>query len=135
LVRSSERQVEHADEHAPRPDNQSTGRTFLASERTFLAWLRTGVALIALGLASAQVGLRDPRLPLVVVMLLAVFLVASGVLCVVVGSLRHSHTINEAEFGRIRPARRSAFVVTGLIVAAGSIAMLVVVFIARDAAG
>lgn len=127
--------MEPADEHGPRPDNQSTGRTFLAGERTFLAWLRTGVALIALGLASAQVGLRDPRLPLVVVMLLAIFLVASGVLCVVVGSLRYNHTVNEAEFGRIRPAGRSTFVVTGLIVVAGLIAMLVVVFIARDAAG
>jgi putative membrane protein len=113
-------------------DPDSRARTHLANERTFLAWFRTGLAMIALGIAAGEFLGRDvvngePTL----VPALAVGLVATGILLVAVGLVRHQRGRTEIEAGAFSPASRSVLTASALGIGVGVLAILFASAIAR----
>jgi putative membrane protein len=100
-------------------------RFSLANERTFLAWLRTGLALVGGGLAVAQFVPGD-RLP-----------VALGIALLAIGAIVSIRAVDhwarsEKAMRLNQPLPPSRFpAILALLVAVGSIGLLVVVIVAK----
>lgn len=101
-------------------------RTHLANERTFLAWSRTGFTMIALGLGAAQLLDRHVLVGVALDKLLAIVLVAFGVLIVFVGRWRYRSTAIGINTDEYRTRRRGLEIlwIGAIVVAVISVAFI-----------
>jgi putative membrane protein len=106
-------------------------RNFLANERTLLAWVRTGLALMAFGFVIDRMALwfrfeghQDESLS----MLLGGAMIAVGVACQVIGTLRFRATRRALLAGRLM-APGLAGPIVAVVVTLLALALLLYLFV------
>ena len=111
----------------PAHASPSATRDLLANERTLLAWARTAVAIIGLGFVVARFGLLLRELagvgvrqvPGGISTAFGVALVLSGVLLLVLATLRYRQVADDILHDRVRFDERLGLLLTGVLVLAG----------------
>jgi putative membrane protein len=104
-------------------------RFSFANERTFLAWIRTALGFLAAGVAIAAVAQLTSSLGLEV-RVASIALIVCGVVCGVGALTRWMRNERAMRLNQPLPSSRMLLVLTGVLVAVASVA-LVVVSIAR----
>jgi len=121
----------------PQPDaDHRDPKTYLAEDRTFLAWIRTGIALMGFGFVVARFGLflreleatqsGSPVETTAFSVVLGTALIVSGVLVMILASLRYMRRMRELRQGvetAGTPSKLALFV--ALVLSAAGLAMAV----------
>jgi inner membrane protein YidH len=110
------------------PPGDATRRTRLANERTYLAWVRTGITCLAAGLAVGRALPEVTDGPAWPYAALGAGYVVVGMALVAYGLLRQravEEAVDRADFARVSNRVLAAFTLGGLILGAGTLAVVV----------
>ena len=102
-------------------------RFSFANERTFLAWVRTALGFVAAGVALAAVGRLGDGLG-VEARVAALLLVLAGLVCGVGALTRWARNERALRLAEPLPSSALLLAVTGIVVLAAAVALLVVTF-------
>jgi putative membrane protein len=135
---TNDQPLEHSPEQPPLERSPSATRDLLANERTLLAWARTAVALMGLGFVVARFGLAIRELaaagrrPLEASRgdstAFGVALILPGVLLLGLATLRYRRVADDILHGRVRWGPRLGLPLTGLLVLAGILLAIYLLF-------
>jgi len=110
-------------------DDPTLARDHLANQRTLLAWIRTALALMGLGFVVARFGLflreaaaggQPPSPGSAFSAPIGIALVVTGVLAVVVSTIRFLQARREISLRRFRPVSFAELALVAIVVVAGA---------------